>query len=249
MKLFDCDTAYGRGALALPREIETAPDLIAELDHSGIGEALVWHRDAWERDFALGNQRLAELDAFPRLHPAMTFVPACNAEMPSAEGFLDAMRRTGARVIRAFPAHHCFCLDATSCGDLLELFIAHSVPVFVPLPEIPSGWDGVYRLLRDLPKLTLVLTETGCWGQDRYFIPLMKKYPHFAITTNRLETAGQLKSIVNSVGFGHVLFGSGLPRNYPGCYALSLARADISDEARDAIAHGNIERILEEVSV
>ena len=86
-------------------------------------------------------------------------------------------------------------------------------------------------------------------GKNGRRIFLIKKYSHFAITTNRLETAGQLKSIVNSVGFGHVLFGSGLPRNYPGCYALSLARADISDEARDAIAHGNIERILEEVSV
>lgn len=249
MKLFDSDTAYGRGALALPREIENAAELIAELDHAGISEALVWHRDAWERDFAVGNQRLAEIDAWPRLHPELTFVPPHGPEMPSPSGFLEQMRRAGARAARAFPTHHCFCLDAASCGELLELFIAHAVPVFVPLPEIPGGWDGVYRLLRDFPKLTLVLTETGCWGQDRYFIPLMKQYPRFAITMNRLETAGQLKNIVDCAGADHLLFASGLPRNYPGAYALSLARAEIPNDARLAIAHGNIERILGEAAL
>jgi len=95
MNFFDCDVAYGRGAVALPREIETAEDLLAELDHSGIHQALVWHRDAWERDFDLGNQRLIELDAYPRLFPTITFVPTCCQEMPSAEEFVRAARAGG----------------------------------------------------------------------------------------------------------------------------------------------------------
>jgi len=244
--IIDCDAAYGRGAVALPREIETVGDLLAELDHSGIDKALVWHRDAWERDFNLGNQRVAELRGHPRLYPTMTFVPTCCEEMPSAEGFLSRMQATGARAVRAFPARHCFCLDRVSCGDLLDLFCAHAIPILVPFTEIPGGWPGVYQLMREFPTLSLVLTETGCWGQDRYFRPLMRAYPHFYITTNRLETAGQLESIVNTVGPDHLLFGSGLPRNYPGGYILMLQRANISDGARDAIAHGNFERMRDE---
>ena len=249
MKVFDCDVAYGRGALALPREIETVAGLLAELDHSGIQEALTWHRDAWERDFALGNARMAELAGHPRLHPTLTFVPACCEEMPSPAGFLAQMRTAGARVARTFPLRYCFALDPVSCGDLFEVFIAHSVPVSIPFPEIAGGWDGVYRLMRDFPRLTLILTETGCWGQDRYFRPLMKTYPGFFITTNRLETAGQVKSIVDTAGHEHVLFGSGLPRNYAGGYVLMLLRAEISEEARESIAHGRIERLLGEVSL
>ena len=53
--------AYGRGAVALPREIETADDLLAEMDHCGIDDALVWHRDCLERDFDAGNRRLDEI--------------------------------------------------------------------------------------------------------------------------------------------------------------------------------------------
>ncbi len=244
MTIFDCDAAYGRGAIALPREIETAEALAAELEHAGIGEALVWHRDVWERDFQLGNERMEELRSHQGLHPTLAFVPTCCEEMPDAEAFVQRVRAAGALAVRAFPVHHHFLLDPLACGDLFEAFIAHALPVILPLPEIPGGWDGVYRLLRDFPRLTLILTESGCWGEDRYFRPLMKRYPSFFLATNRLETAGQIESIVERLGADHLVFGSGLPRNYPGGYVMMLQRAAIPDDARGAIAHGNIERIL-----
>lgn len=240
--------AYGRGAVALPREIETADDLIAEMDHCGIDDALVWHRDCLERDFNAGNRRLDEIDAYQRLHRTMTFVPTCCDEMSSAEDFVKEARAHGIRAFRAFPTTHQFSLDPVSCGDLLDLFSACGTPLLMPLPEVPGGWDGIYRLLRYFPRLPLILTETGCWGQDRYFRPLMKSYPRFFISMNRLETAGQLKSIVDRVGFKHIVFGSGLPRNYPGGYVLSLDRADIGEEARAAIARGNLERLFKEAA-
>lgn len=248
MRIFDCDVAYGRGACSLPREIVTADDLAAELAHCEIQQALVWHRDAYERSFDVGNRRLDELLRLPNLHPAITFVPPCTREMPSVEEFLTAMRSKDIRAVRAFPSRHCYCLDRVSCGELLECFISYSVPVLVPLSEFSGGWQGVYALLRDFPRLTLILTETGCWGQDRYFRPLMKTYPRFHITTSRLETAGQIKDLVDFVGPARVLFGSGLPRNYPGGYIMMLARADISEEAKEHIAHRNIERLLKEVA-
>lgn len=245
LRLFDCDVSYGRGTTALPREIETMRDLVTELDHCGIDEALVWHRDAFERDFATGNNRLAELSTQPRLHRTMTFLPACCQEMPSEEGFIEQLRANKARAVWAFPAKHSFVLDAVSCGGLLELFMANALPVFVPLPEL--GWAAIYRLMRDFPNLSLVVTQLGAWGQDRNFRPLMMKYPNFCVTTNRFETGGAVKSLVDRVGYRQLLFGSGLPLNYPGGYILMLARAEIGDEARAAITHGNIERMLGEV--
>ncbi|HOZ49457.1 MAG TPA: amidohydrolase family protein [Candidatus Hydrogenedentes bacterium] len=247
MKIFDADIAYGRAAIALPKDIETVDDVLAEMSHCGIAEALVWHRDARERDFALGNARVTRDAVDPRCHPVWTFVPTCCREMPDAATFVDQVKAAGVRAVRAFPLVHCFRVDRVSCGDLLEAFIAHHLPVFLPLTELPGQWHDVYTLLRDFPQLTLVLAQTGCWGQDRYFRPLMSAYPGFHITMDRLETAGQLKSIVDAVGPDHVVFGSGLPRNYPGAYILSLVRANIPDGAREAIAHGTIERLLGEV--
>jgi len=247
LTLFDCDVSYGIGAVALPRELPTPAALLAEMDHSGIARALTWHRDAWERGFQAGNARIIE-DTLehPRLMPVLTFVPSCCDEMPTLDEFLALICGTGTKAVRAFPVQHCFCLDSVACGDLLSCFTAFGIPLLVPFAEFRQGWPEIYALLRNYPALTLIVTETGCWGEDRYFRPLMKRYPNFHISMNRLETAGQLASLVNAVGHEHILFGSGLPRNYAGGFILSLLRAPISDEAREAIAHGNLERLLAE---
>ena len=248
MKISDCDAAYGRAGAPLPRELETVADLAAELTHCGIEEALVWHRDALERGFEAGNARLAELAPHPNLHGSFTFVPTCNDEMPPAPEFLQQLQKNGVRAVRAFPTTHCFLLDYVSCGDLLELLVAYKAPLFVPLGEFDGQWQGVYRLMRDFPHLTLVVTQSGCWGQDRYFRPLMKAYPRFHISMNRIETAGQVKSIVDKLGPNRLLFGSGLPFNNPGGYALSVARSEIPEAAKKAILSENLERIMKEVA-
>jgi hypothetical protein len=248
LNYFDCDAAYGRGALALPKEIETVDALLAEMDHCGIQKALVWHRDSWERDFDAGNRRVAEVEAYARLHSTITFTPTCCEETPSAEDFVKQARAAGVCAARAFPVRHHYSLDPVACGDLLDLFSACFLPVIIPFPEVPGGWDGVYKLMRDFPRLTLILTETGCWGQDRYFRPLMRKYERFFVSTNRMETAGQLPSIVKKVGWKHIVFGTGLPWNNPGAYVTMVSRADIAEEAREAIAYGNLERIIGEIS-
>jgi predicted TIM-barrel fold metal-dependent hydrolase len=247
LRLFDCDIACGRGTTALPRELEVPDDVIAEMDHSGIDEALVWHRDAFERAFEAGNARIGELDPYPRLHPVMTVVPACSDEMPAPEECIRRLRADDVRVVRVFPVQHHFLLNPLAVGDLFDLFVAYAIPVMAGLGQIPGGYDGVYRLMRDFPALRFILTATGCWGEDRFFRPLLKTYPGFHITTNRMETAGQIEGLVNCLGHEQILFGSGLPWNYAGGPILMIARAGLSDEAREAIAHGNIERLLAEV--
>jgi hypothetical protein len=248
MKVFDCDIAYGRSTTGLPQEIETVSEILREMDHCGIDEALVWHHDARDRDFNLGNRRLKELETSPRLYPTKTFVPAFSDEMCDVEVFFDSMRKDDVRAARAFPTSHNYLLNPLSCGPVFERLIAHAIPLFVPLAEFPLQWQGVYDLLASYPALKLVVTETGCWGQDRYFRPLLARYPGFHLTTHRLETAGQLKEVVDRYGPERILFGSGLPGNYPGAYILMLTRTDIPLEAKEAIAYGNLKHMLEEVT-
>ena len=235
MRIFDCDAAFGRGTTPLPGELETADDLLAEIV-------------ARERSFEKGNARLDALKDHTRLHRSCNLMPHT-----SREGFTDAelfeyIQSEDIRAVRAFPATHCYLLDPISCGDLLALLAAYRVPLLVALPEIQGQWQGVYNLMRNFPHLTLVLTETGCWGQDRYFRPLMRGFPRFFLSTNRFETAGQLKSLVNDLGYERLVFGSGLPFNNPGGYLMMLARADIPDEAKQAIAFDNLAYMLGEVA-
>lgn len=248
MQIFDCDAAFGRGTTPLPRELETADDLLAEMEHCGIEQALVWHRDARERSFAQGNARLDALKGHPRLHRSCTIMPHTAREDFTEQELFEYIQTEDIRAVRAFPATHCYLLDPISCGELLGLLTAYRVPLFVSLSEFHDQWQGVYNLMRNFPHLTLVLTETGCWGQDRYFRPLIRGFPRFFLSTNRFETAGQLKSLVDDLGPERLVFGSGLPFNNPGGYIMMLERADISDEAKQAIAFGNLANMLGEVA-
>ncbi len=248
MQIFDCDAAFGRGTTPLPRELETADDLLAEMEHCGIEQALVWHRDARERSFAQGNARLDALKGHPHLHRSCTIMPHTAREDFTEQELFEYIQTEDIRAVRAFPATHCYLLDPISCGELLGLLTAYRVPLFVSLSEFHDQWQGVYNLMRNFPHLTLVLTETGCWGQDRYFRPLIRGFPRFFLSTNRFETAGQLKSLVDDLGPERLMFGSGLPFNNPGGYIMMLERADISDEAKQAIAFGNLANMLGEVA-
>lgn len=46
-------------------------------------------------------------------------------------------------------------------------------------PATPAlAWASADDLLAELPELTVILTDFGCWGADRYFRPLVERYPN-----------------------------------------------------------------------
>ena len=57
---------------------------------------------------------------------------------------------------------------------------------------------------------------------------------------------GLIEESCDRYGPSRLLFGSGFPDNCSGAALLRLAQADIDDEAKQAVATGNMERLLAE---
>ena len=110
-------------------------------------------------------------------------------------------------------------------------------------------WRDVYALLSEFPDLVCVACDHGCWGEDRMFRPLLERYPHFYVDTAQYLLDGGLESIVADYGARRLLFGSGFPESYMGGMMMALKHARIPDAAKQAIAGGNLERILEEAAL
>ena len=89
-----------------------------------------------------------------------------------------------------------------------------------------------------------MICDHGCWGQDRLFRPLLERYPNVHIDTSQYLLDGGIESLVADYGAGRLLFGSSFPESYLGGMMLTLRHARISEEAKAAIAAGNLERIL-----
>ncbi len=55
---------------------------------------------------------------------------------------------------------------------------------------------------------------------------------------------GGIEALVADYGPQRILFGSGFPESYMGGMMLALRHAQIPDAAKQAIAAGNLERLL-----
>jgi len=220
--------------------------LLAEMDRAGIARALVWHIAQHDASPQAGNRLLADaIRPHERLIGCWTVLPNQAHEFPPPDELFALMRQARVAALRIFPTAHRFPANAVSLSDLLAAMVARRVPLFLSLRR-GANWGLVYALLAEFPDLVCVVCDHGCWGEDRAFRPLLGRYAHVYVDTAQYLLDGGIESLVADYGAERLLFGSGFPESYHGGMMLALRHARIADEAKQAIAAGNLERILAE---
>lgn len=250
MIIFDCNCWYGVPIKAPLAPALTPADVLAEMDFCGIHRALLRNAACFEESPEVGNPlTCAGAATSERFAPSWALLPPHTGELGDVTDLLAAMRQAGVRSLWAHPAEHRYLLNRTSCGGLLEEMVARRIPLFLPRKATSGGLDAYAladSLLADFPELRLILVGHGPWGEDRYFRPLMARYPHFAVDTSRYELDGGIEGICQTYGPQRLLFGTNFPLTYMGGPLLTLLQATISDEDRALIAGGNLQQLLEE---
>ena len=246
MEFFDCNCFIGLPTNRIPRPVRTAEELLAAMDRSGIAKALVWHVIQRDDTPVLGNRMLAEAIAphRGRLCGCWTILPTSTRELPPPDKFFRQMKAHNIRALRAFPAGfhgHNYLLRAEAVGGYLELACATGTPFLASGIDYPT----LYDLMADFPKLTCVLCDVGQWGPDRWFRPLLEKYPNFHLEIGSYVLAGGLADLVRTYGAGRLLFGTDFPSHDHGGMMLTLRHAEMAEADKAAIASGNLERLLQ----
>jgi hypothetical protein len=241
---FDCNAFFGLPMRRPLAPIPTAEALLGEMDRAGVDKALVWHIAQHDASPQVGNQLLAEgIAPHPRLFGCWTILPSQGREFPPLPVFFQQMREARVRALRVFPRSQKFLANAVSMGDWLEAMVSRRVPLFLSVRR-GIEWQDIYDLLAEFPDLVCVICDHGCWGQDRLFRPLLERYPNVHVDMAQYLLDGGIESLVADYGGRRLLFGSGFPESYIGGMMLALRHAQIPDEAKTAIAGGNLERIL-----
>jgi predicted TIM-barrel fold metal-dependent hydrolase len=249
MQFFDCNAYFGLPSLRPEVPVPTPQALLAAMDRAGVTKALVWHIAQHDHAPRLGNKLLAEAIApHPRLMGCWTIQPNQGHEFPPMREFFILMKAAKITALRAFPETHRFLLNEVSMGDILAAMVNRRIPLIL---SVKRGviWRDVYQLMGEFPELVCVVCDHGCWGEDRMFRPLLERYDHFYVDTARYLLDGGIEALVSDYGANRLLFGSGFPESYLGGMMMALKHAQIPDFAREAIAHGNLERILAEVDL
>ena len=251
---FDCNASFGTPGSGVYRPCHTPEALLAEMDWAGVDKALVWHSLMRGQSPVVGNAILAEsIAGHPRLVGSWAILPPQTGELPPPAQFFAAMAQSGMRALWAFPDHHRYFLNRATFGGFLEEITERRIPLFIPRdaggPRPPETWALVYQLLDDYSDLTLVVAGHGPWGEDRYFRPLLERHPNFYLDISRYELDCGLRDLVGNYGAGRLLYGSNFPQSAMGGPRMMVARAEIDEAARRAIAGDNLRRLLKEVQL
>ncbi len=255
LEFFDCNCYFGLPSKAAqsPLTCPTIDDLSAQLDRAGITRAIVWNVTQHDVSAQRGNELLAEaIRGRDNLYGCWTVLPEQTGEM-AVDRLLADMKQNHIVALRAFPVAHRYLLNRTTMGTLLEAMVEHRIPLIYSIRRLPpyhgphAAWNDLHLLMQDFPELTLIISEHGSWGSDRYFRPLLDRYERVYVDTTLYFLDAGLEDLVARYGPGRIIFGSGLPERYPGGMMLAIRHGEFDAGAKAAMASLNLAQIVKEV--
>ena len=243
---FDCNCSVGRVPYPCLLDISDVSGLLSEMDTAGIEEALVYHTISRYTDPVLGNRLLhEEIAGIERLFPVWVVMPHTTGELPPPKKLLKEMNANGVKAVRMYPTkdHHSFSLEEWSSGMLLSALEEAGVPLMLEIEIV--WWESVAKILKNHPQLPVIIIDAN-YRHNRFTYPLFDRYKNIYIEISRHFGAGTIEDVVKRFGARPILFGTNMPQ-YTGTAAVSLLTyADIPHEDKEAIAGGNLRRLLEE---
>ena len=254
------DTNAWLGSFPFRSLRDNTPDtLVARMDRSGIDKAAVSQIEAiFHRNVQPANEKLTkDLEGHTdRLIPMATINPAYE----KWEDDLKACHETlGMKGVRLFPVYHNYAVDGSEAKAALEACKERGLPACIPArmedPRQRNWMDpgqlvdakGVAELMKAVPDATVVVSNLR-YGFSR--LPMwhdeeVRDKPWF-VDFSLAEFHNDLGPLSEARGGSHLVFGTHVPFSYPGAALVKLAQVTekVDDEAREAITHGNAERIL-----
>lgn len=254
MTFWDCNASFGRPCAGTIERCDSADDLLAEMEWVGVERALVWHALMRDQSPVVGNAVLAEaIRGRERLIGSWAILPPQTGELPAGEAFFEAMAQNGIKALWALPRLHRYRLTRSTFGGFLDAVSERRIPLLlrreVGGDDPGDSYDLVESLCSAYPELTVILTGSGSWGEDRLFRPLLELYPRLHIELCHYELDCGLRELVRRYGPARFLFGSDYPASAMGGAFMLVRGAELTWDERETVAAGNLKRLLGEVKL
>ncbi len=181
----------------------------------------------------------------PLFVPCAVLLPPGSGEMPwsdQPEAILRYLGETKARAVRLAPSRHGYSLTPTVSDGLLAALAETAIPVCIALGEI--GWERLDETMARHPGLRVILERVG-YRHGRTVLPMLARHRGLTLETSSYVGHRALEEVVARFGAGRLVFGSDHPFLDPGAAMARVLYADLPDEHTEAIAAGNLRRLLE----
>ena len=242
MYLYDANCAVGTWPTdRVP--YETVDELLVEMKRLGIARALVSHTLGQHFDPPQGNRALMEALAGHDdcLTPCWTLLPLSCGEMGTLSSLMADLSSAKVRAVRLYPVSHSFTLDDWLCGDLLSELSRRRYVVLIDIGE--TNWTEIDRVCGAYPGISWVITQLG-YRHLRFAFGATAKHGNLYYDLSNYSTYLGVEETLARFGSKRLVFGTGLPAMDPGGPIARLCYTQADPQDVQAIAHGNLERLL-----
>ncbi|MDD5679372.1 MAG: amidohydrolase family protein [Kiritimatiellae bacterium] len=240
--LFDVNGTFGRKSTG-KSDFPTIRERLDFMNRLAIGRTLVWNEEAKQNHSLACNQKLLdEIAATPgaagRIIPELVVSGLILYERDGVTELKQQMKAGGTRALRY--------VNALGVGSLFQIEpvirALASLQPFVVMKNEEAPLLDILAFTERFPKVPVILTEI-IWPRFSKALDLMRQRKNILIDTSWLHTTGAIEIVLEHFGVDRLVFGMGY-RSHNGAAIAALARADISAQERERIAHGNLDRLL-----
>ena len=247
MNYIACDVIIG-----YPRVIDDAlakdtSDLLGEMDRLGIDSAIVRHESALWAGPQVGNQKLLEdIRGQKRLMPAYFVTPDGFEPEFSPALMVEQMLAHGSYTCWCDPKAELFSIQPWCSAELYAILQERRIPLILDYTKFSP--DDLHIVLSEFAELRIIVLNAPRLGRNRMLYPLLRRHANlYLCLSNTYSVHLGYEDLCTTFGHERWVFGMGYPGAEPGAAIAGLMYANLSDEAKQAIARANIERLLGEV--
>ena len=253
LPLFDANCRVGRHLELREGGLHTPADLLAEMDHHGIAEALVMDPIGCEQHPQAGNERVLSVTQHQtRFHPAWSAIPPGAGEQPDPEALVEAMQREKVGALFLFPNRFKFNLSDWCIDALVEPLADAGVPLFINYNAAgPAGgamdmtdWKDVVALCRRHPNLPVIVSEHRIRRSQRLIYRALDACPGLHIELSGYWLYHGVEYITRRWGAERLIFGSNWPTFGPHMTLAMLSMASIPESDKRLIAGDNLRGLI-----
>ena len=248
MKFIDANLQLGRRCLPREGAPNTTEEILEVMERCHIESAIAFHAIAKEGGMVDGNEEILKITGgnTPFL-PQWCAMPSTFGEFMPPEVLFAKMKEHTVKTLRLLPKTCNYSLRPYALGKLMDLAAQCHVPVFLDAFTEIEPMD-IYDLCKNYPGVNFIISRLS-YRENRMIAPILEQCPNFLIGTGNFPGNDGLELICKHFGAQRLVFESGLP-NGSATAAVSLVNfAAISQEEKELIAHGNIERLLAGVTL
>ncbi len=252
MKYFDANAMIGEHFSPREGKFFQTGDLIKEMDFFGIDEALVYHGMAREYDSEFGNRKLLDcIRDQPRLHACWVVgAPPFNPSLTSRQMMKEALKAKvkAVRLIWGGPLPNTTVLDLDVYGNLFAALEAHRMPMMVEndaAADIPGSQLVDLKIVcKTFTKLPIILIVPKISRDFTIVYSMLDRFRNFHLEISSIHGNGIMEEICQRFGVRHLIYGTNFPWFGSGQTRISLAYADLPGKDKEAIASGNLVRLM-----